>query len=102
MFFSNIHKVFFATFPTELHAWLSELVENKTSTHSDRPADAIQRLKKTNNSISRVVYFWLNNLLEGFITEFAVDTLKAYNEEERFFFKGYHGKYINSLNLWVM
>ena len=23
--FSNLHKVFFSTFPTELHAWLSRL-----------------------------------------------------------------------------
>ena len=35
------------------------------------------------------------------MTEFAVDTLKAYNEAERIFFKGYHGKYLNSLNLWI-
>jgi len=103
--FSDIHEVFFTTFPTELHAWLSILAENKTSTCSDRPAEwtpeAIQRLKKTDNSISRVVDFWLNNLLEGFITEFVVDTLKAYNKAERVFFKGYHGKYLNSLNLWI-
>ena len=43
----------------------------------------------------------MNSLLEGFVTEFAVDTLKAYSEAERYFFKGYHGKYLNSLNLWI-
>jgi hypothetical protein len=40
-------------------------------------------------------------VLEGLIIEFVVDTLKAYNEAERVFFKGYHGKYLNSLNLWI-
>ena len=55
----------------------------------------------TDNSISRAVDFWLNNFLEGFIIEFIVDTLKAYSESERVFFKGYHSKYINSLNLWI-
>ena len=40
-------------------------------------------------------------LLEGFVTEFAVDTLKAYSKVERIFFKGYHGKYLNPLNLWI-
>ena len=45
--------------------------------------------------------FWLNSLLEGFVTEFAVEKLKAYSEAERLFFKGYHGKYLNSLNLWI-
>ena len=53
----------------------------------DWTPEAIQRLKKTYNSILRVVDFWLNNSLEGFITEFTVDTLKAYSEAERVFFK---------------
>lgn len=61
----------------------------------------IHRLKHTNNYISRAVDLWLNSLLEGFVIEFVVDTLKAYNEAERYFFKGYHGKYLNSLNLWI-
>jgi hypothetical protein len=103
--FSDLHEVFFATFPTKLHAWLSRLVENKTSSHSDKPVEwtleVIQRLKNTNNSISRAVDFWLNSLLEGFVTEFEVDMLKAYSEAERLFFKGYHGKYLNSLNFWI-
>ena len=103
--FSDIHEVFFTIFPTELHVWLSRLAENKIVTHSDKPTkwtlEVIQRLKKIDNSISRVVDFWLNNLLEGIITEFTVDTLKAYNEAKRLFFKGYHGKYLNSLNLWI-
>ena len=103
--FTDLHEIFFATFPSELHAWLSRLAENKTSTHSDKPMEwtpkVIQRLKKTNNSISRVVYFWLNNLLQGFVIDFTIDTLKAYSEAERIFFKGYHGKYLNSLNLWI-
>ena len=33
--------------------------------------------------------------------EFAVDTLKAYTEAERYFFKVYRSKYMNSLNLWI-
>ena len=49
-------------------------------------------LKHTSNPISRAVDFWLNSLVEGFVTEFTVDTLKAYNEAERYFFKGYCGK----------
>ena len=103
--FTDLHKIFFATFPSKLHAWLSRLVERETSTRSDRPtewtSEVIQRLKNTYNSISRVVDFWINNLLEGFVTKFAVDMLKSYCEEERLFFKGYRGKYLNSLNLWI-
>ena len=93
------------SFPTELHAWLSRLAENKTSSHSDKlvewTLEVIQRLNNIDNSISRAVDFWLNSLLEGFVTEFAIETLKAYRKAERLFFKGYRGKYLNSLNLWI-
>ena len=58
-------------------------------------------MEQIDNSVSRAVDFWLNNLLEGFVTEFAVDMLKAYNEVERYFFKGYRSKYPNSLSLWI-
>ena len=80
-------------------------MESETSTHSDRPMEwtleVIQRLERTNNSISRAVDFWLNSLLKVFVTEFAVDALKSYNETERYFFKGYHSKCLNSLSLWI-
>ena len=67
----------------------------------DWTPEVIQRLKQIDNSILRVVDFSLNSPLEGFVTEFVVDTLKAYNEAERYFFKGYCSKYLNSLNLWI-
>ena len=103
--FTDLHEIFFGTFPSELHAWLSRLEESETKTHSNRPTEwtskVIQRLEWTDKSISHVVDFWLNNLLEGFDIEFAMDMLKAYNEVERYFLKGYYGKYLNSLNLWI-
>lgn len=89
--FSDIHELFFATFPGGIHAWLCRLSENKTFNHSDKLArwtsELIQRLKHTDNPISRVVDFWLNSLLEEFMIEFAVHTLKASNEAERIFCK---------------
>ena len=92
-------------FPSELHAWLSRLAENETFSRRFRPTEwtteAIQRLERTDNPISCTLDYWLNNFLEGFVTEFVVDTLKAYNEAERYFFKGYRSKYLNSLNLWI-
>ena len=103
--FTDLHEIFFATFPSELHAWLSRLADSETSTLSDRPTEwtpeLIQRLERTNNFVSRIVDFWLNSVLEGFVIEFAVDMLKAYSEVERYFCKGYHGKYLNSLSLWI-
>ena len=79
--FTDLHESFFATFPSELHAWLSRLVENETFSRRVKPIDwtleAIQRLEREDNLISRIVDYWLNSLLEGFVTEFVVDTLKA-------------------------
>ena len=103
--FTDLHEIFFATFAYELHAWLSRLTDSETSTHSDKPTEwtpkVIQRLEWTDNFVSRAVDFSLNSLLEGFVTMFVVDMLKAYNEVEMYFFKGYRGKYLNSLSLWI-
>ena len=89
----DVHEVFFATFPSELHSWLSRLARCSAHVQSDKPMEwnheAVQRMKNTDNDISRVVDFSLTSLLSGFITEFTVDTVKAYSEAERQFFKGY-------------
>ena len=100
-----MHESFFATFPNELHAWLSRLAENATFSRRLRPTEwtpeAIQRLEQTNNPISRTVDYWMNSLLDGFVIEFVVDMLKAYSEADRYFFKGYRGKYLKSLSLCI-
>jgi hypothetical protein len=45
----------------------------------------------------RAVDFWLDSIVAGFITEFAVDTKKSYNVAEKEFLKGPKGRYIRSL-----
>ena len=54
--FIDLHEIFFATFPSELHAWLSRLAKSNTSTRSDRPTEwaleVIQRLEWTYNLVS--------------------------------------------------
>ena len=79
-------------FPSELYAWLSRLAQsNVTFSSRIRPTkwtpEAIQRLERADNSISCAVDYWLNSLLDGFVTEFAVDTLKAYSEAKHYFLK---------------
>lgn len=37
--FTYLHESFFATFPSELHAWLSRLVENETFSRRLRPTE---------------------------------------------------------------
>ena len=79
--YTNLHEVFFATFPSKLHFWLMRLVDSSGYVRSDRPVQwnqaVVQRLKNTNNVVSRAVDFWLASLLSRFIIEFVVDTLKA-------------------------
>lgn len=69
--FQNYHKTCFKN--DEPTAWSPQL---------------IQRLKNTNNSISRVVDLLIDSILGGFIIEFAMDTTVYYNEPEQIFFKG--------------
>ena len=103
--YTYIHEIFFATFPSELHLWLARLAVCSAHVKSDKPIEwnheALQRLKNIDNTISRAVDFWLISLLSRFITEFIIDTVKAYSEVECQFFKGYRGKFLNSLNLWI-
>ena len=84
--YTDLHEVFFATFPSELHSWLARLADSSRYVRSDRPAQwnqaVVHRLKNTNNVVSRAVDFWLTSLLSRFITEFVVDTVKAYSEAE--------------------
>ena len=63
--------------------------------------ELIQTVKNLDNPITRTVDFWLASVLEGFVTEFAVDQRKIFSEVERYLFKGYRGKYLNSLNLSI-
>ena len=64
-------------------------------------------MKNLDNPITRIVDFWLASVLEvasvleGFVIDFAVEQRKSFNEAERYFFKGYHGKYLKSLNLSI-
>jgi hypothetical protein len=44
------------------------------------------------------VYFWLDSIVTGLITKFAVDTVKSYSATEQEFLKGPRGSYIGSLN----
>ena len=43
----------------------------------------------------------MDSILEGYITEFVVDTTKSYNEEEREFFSEPRGRFLLSLQLSI-
>jgi hypothetical protein len=81
------------------------LTERKTHFREGESPDwtlvRIKQLKRVNNAVSRAVDFWTHSTLEGYVTEFAIDTLKSFSEGETEFFKGPRGKYLNSLSLRI-
>ena len=40
------------------------------------------------NTISRVVDFWVDSILQGYITKFEIKAINSYSEAERNFFQG--------------
>ena len=88
-----------------LHKWLSKLATQQTNFQGREPKEwnpqLIEQLEGVNNPISRVVDFWIDIILEGYITEFVVDTITSYSEAERKKFQGPCGRYMSSLNTWI-
>ena len=82
----DIHNIFFVEFPILLHEWLSSLVTKQTNfqrRESVKWSDQlIQEVTSVSNPISRVVHFWVDSILQGYIIEFVVDTINSYSEAE--------------------
>ena len=53
------------------------------------------------NPISIAVDFWIDSILEGYVTEFVVEVINSYSEVERDFLQGPRGRYLMSVNLWI-
>ena len=101
--FTDLHAIFFVTYANELYDWLSRLNDKhvfKKKQNIVWTPELIHTMKSVDNAISWAVDFWFEILLEGFITEFVIDQRKSFSEAERYF-KGCHGKYLNSLNLFL-
>ena len=63
--------------------------------------ELVHRLEASGDKIARAIDHWLDRIIGGFITEFAVDMIVNYSQAERRFLKGSQGKYIKSLNTWI-
>jgi len=61
----------------------------------------VRRREASEDKITRTVDHWLDRIIGGFITEFAVDTSVSYSEAERHFLKRLRRKYVKSLNTWI-
>ena len=100
--YMKIHKIFFASFPSEL---CEKLADNQGRCRLDKPIgwtlELVHRLEASEDKIVRTVDNWLDQIIGGFITEFVVDMTVSYSEAERHFLKGPRGKYIKFLNTWI-
>ena len=101
--YSDIHEYFFVMF--SIYAWLTQLTYRKTNFQGGKPTcwtpELIEQLKEVDNRESRAFEVWLENILEGYISDFTVDTIKSYSDTEREFFKGPRGIFLLSLQLWI-
>jgi hypothetical protein len=98
--FTDLHEVFFCDFPQLLQEWILRLKDNHATNrilHLDWTPVHIEQLQQVNNKFTRAIDFWLDSIVAGFITEFAVDTAKSYSAVEQEFLCGPHGRYIRSM-----
>ena len=89
--FTDLHKVFFCDFPHLLQEWILSLKDNHATNrirHLEWTPVRIEQLQHVNNKFTCAVDFWIDSIVEGFITEFVVDTPKSYNAAEQEFLCG--------------
>jgi len=84
--YTEIHEIFFCSFPVELYKWIMKLADGQGRWILDDPivwaTKLVQILEASEDKIVRVVDHWLDHIIGGFFTEFVVDTLVSYNEAE--------------------
>ena len=88
-----------------LHDWLSRLATQQTNFQRreaiEWSAQLIRESASVSNPISRAIDFWVDGILKGYITKFAVETITFYSEDERNVCQGPHGWYLLSINIWI-
>ena len=103
--YTEIHEIFFCSFPVKLYEWIEKLVDDQGRWRLDGPIvwtpELVQRLVASKDNITCTVDHWLDRIIGGFMTEFVVDTSVSYNEAECCFFRAPRGKYLRSLNTWI-
>ena len=91
--FIESYEIFFVTFMIILQEWLANLVEFQTCWKDERVThwtpEQLAQLEQTDNTITWTVDHWVDSVLGGFVTEFAIDQSVSYSEAERRFFKGF-------------
>jgi hypothetical protein len=61
----------------------------------------IKKVKRVDNVMSRVVDHFFDITIGGYITEFSIDRVESYSQEERYSFKGPRGKFLHFFKLKI-
>ena len=81
-----------------MHEWLLRLATWQTNFQRreavEQSAQLVHDLTNVSHPISRAIDFWVDSILQGYITEFAVETITSYSEAKIFFFQGPHRRYL--------
>jgi len=84
--YTEIQEIFFASFSSELYDWIARLADSQGRYKLDQPIvwtlELVDRLEASEDKIARAVDHWLDRIIGGFITEFAIDTTVSYSEAE--------------------
>jgi hypothetical protein len=95
--FTNIHEIFFVGIHQELYEWLARLEDTQFEIRSRLPvvwtSELIKRVKRVDNTLSQAVDHWFDGTIGGYITNFVIDRVESYSQDERYFFKGPRGKF---------
>ena len=85
--YMEIHEISFMSFSSELYDWIVSLADNQGRYKLDQPIvwtpELVRRLEASEDKIAQAVDHWLDQIIGGFITEFAIDTIVSYSEAER-------------------
>jgi hypothetical protein len=103
--FTDIHNIFFGGVHKELYERLARLEDTHLEIISRPPmvwiATLIKKVKRVDNVVSRATDLWFDITIGGYITEFAIDRVESYSQEDRYFFKGPRGKFLHFLKLKI-
>jgi hypothetical protein len=79
--FTDIHEIFFGGIYQELFEWLVRLADILLKIRARPPVvwtlALIKKVKRVDNTVSRVVDHWFDSTIGGYIIEFVVDRVES-------------------------
>ena len=61
----------------------------------------VREVTNVSNTISRDVDFWVDIILQGYITKFAVEAITSYSEAKRKILQVRRRRYLLSIGTWI-